>query len=66
MITITVYRILPDGTRVRVLPRTTFAPRDPERPPQPLSFPPCRCRRCLAEPVASTPAPSPAVIDADG
>ncbi len=59
MMTISVYRVRPDGTRVRVLPRTTVAPRDPERPPPPLSFPPCRCARCLPLPHdGGSPAPS--------
>lgn len=71
MITITVYRILHDGTRVGVLPPTTFTPRDPERLAPPLSFPPCRCLRCRTAPGTSAPSgaagpPGPAVIDADG
>jgi hypothetical protein len=59
MMTIAVYRVRPDGTRVHVLPRTTVAPRDPERPPPPLSFPPCRCARCLPPRRVGEP-PSPA------
>lgn len=44
-ITIRVYRILPDGTRVEVQPKTTF-PGDPF-PPSSHALRPCRCPRCL-------------------
>lgn len=69
MITITVYRILEDGTHVRVRSRTTFERRDPERLAPPLSFPPCRCHRCRtgrAPGARPAGAPDQAVIDADG
>lgn len=48
MLTITVYRVRPDGTRTGPVSRTV-APdslRDPERLPLTAGFPPCRCPRC--------------------
>lgn len=51
MLTITVYRVRPDGSRTRPLSRTVVpdSVRDPERLPLTSRFPPCRCPRCRPE-----------------
>lgn len=48
MLTITIYRVRPDGSRTRPVSRTVVpdSVRDPERLPLTTGFPPCRCPRC--------------------